>query len=769
MGEPVPRGTLVRSKSLRLPPPGAEPQEGGSPLRRHGSLRMVRAPPPPGMSTSLHSMLPRKAPGHRPRGASASGSAEQPWKEHFKRLVQEHDRLQVKYSQLRARLLSQGGKGSLGAPTTGGGPGDLAPIPEDDSPDGELPPAALHAKDDLQLQGQLRSAQRAYWDLVLGAEPSQDPAALVLSLLDQLDSTQAELGSLRGRVESLREALRQREQEVASCRDALHDYQLEMEEQRASQQAIRARMADLQAQLREAQEGQEFLQAERATLVEAQLEAQAQAQRLREALDQNLREALEGQRDLTHFKKNLKNQGNPKNIKASYFNPTIKKSSQTIVASRGVKRARLVSQATLLSLLLHVHTKHNFYRGQGPITPLIFKYHNQSPEVTKASTESPSCFPFTAAAARSRRCTVTAGALGGSFPVGPRSKATARSSPSTSQSARKTLITRLGKWRCFIECQAHTPVEAFLTPPPKKNSLEVKTDPVHDVCGAPPPLPAKGSLVRAVLSPLAPPSGAPGEARGEGKPVGTVPPFRTVEARAPDRLLPALAALAVRLVRLQARVQARALDQLASGRAQRESLEQRLGSVCREHAGCGHLGQQLSMSQAQVQALEARLLELREAHARQVELLLQQLEEQKEKQRCLQAVNQEQARQLREELLPPQGFLCQADAICDRLQLRQQVESLREGLVLREEQLRGLASKFSRFKQAYEDNYQRATEDIDKLDTMLERVIETLETEPEAVSACPALQRLLESLRGSSNCWGPPSRPSVGRRTDPEP
>ena len=83
------------------------------------------------------------------------------------------------------------------------------------------------------------------------------------------------------------------------------------------------------------------------------------------------------------------------------------------------RRNREVSQATFLSLLLRVHTKHNFYRGREPITPLIFKYQNQSPEVTKvASTKPPSCFQFAAAAARSRRCTVTAGALGGSFPVG---------------------------------------------------------------------------------------------------------------------------------------------------------------------------------------------------------------------------------------------------------------------------------------------------------------------------------------------------------------
>lgn len=93
-------------------------------------------------------------------------------------------------------------------------------------------------------------------------------------------------------------------------------------------------------------------------------------------------------------------------------------------------------------------------------------------------------------------------------------------------------------------------------------------------------------------------------------------------------------------------------------------------------------------------------------------------------------------------------FSAEADALCAKLRLRQELERSREELLLKDEQLRALAAKFGRFRKAYEDNYQRATDDIDKLDTMLERVIETLEGESEVVSSCPALAQLLHNLRG---------------------
>ncbi|XP_037502265.1 uncharacterized protein LOC119376545 [Rhipicephalus sanguineus] len=58
-----------------------------------------------------------------------------------------------------------------------------------------------------------------------------------------------------------------------------------MEAQRATHEAQRSRVHDLQVQLGEAREGCEFLQAERATLAEAQLESEAEMRRLRGLLE----------------------------------------------------------------------------------------------------------------------------------------------------------------------------------------------------------------------------------------------------------------------------------------------------------------------------------------------------------------------------------------------------------------------------------------------------------------------------------------------------
>ncbi|KAH7955903.1 hypothetical protein HPB52_004877 [Rhipicephalus sanguineus] len=159
-------------------------------------------------------------------------------------------------------------------------------------PDGELPPCVrdspllmgLHLEAQ-RLQQELRRAQRAYWDLVLGSDCGDDSAEVVVDLLSQLEKRDTELSRARGRCERLSEALAQSEREVAACRDALHDYQLQMEAQRATHEAQRSRVHDLQVQLGEAREGCEFLQAERATLAEAQLESEAEMRRLRGLLE----------------------------------------------------------------------------------------------------------------------------------------------------------------------------------------------------------------------------------------------------------------------------------------------------------------------------------------------------------------------------------------------------------------------------------------------------------------------------------------------------
>ncbi|KAH8039515.1 hypothetical protein HPB51_007417 [Rhipicephalus microplus] len=268
-----------------------------------------------------------------------------------------------------------------------------------------------------------------------------------------------------------------------------------------------------------------------------------------------------------------------------------------------------------------------------------------------------------------------------------------------------------------------------------------------------------------------------------GKPVGTVPPFRTVAATdskptagtggagvgGHERAVAELASLSGKLVRIHSLMQARVQERLRTDHEQIEELKQNLDTVCCQKAQCGlevgELRRQRDQACEHAQRLEQQMASLQDSHAREVELLFQQMGDLKEKNRCLSAVNQEQGRQLQEEL-SKRGFSSEADAICAKLQLRQELEQLREELLLKDEQLRALAAKFGRFRKAYEDNYQRATDDIDKLDTMLERVIETLEAEPETVSSCPALRQLLHNLRGGGAGDATASTPSGDSATN---
>ncbi|KAH8039517.1 hypothetical protein HPB51_007419 [Rhipicephalus microplus] len=167
--------------------------------------------------------------------------------------------LKVKYGRLRAHLVERECRRDQQQQQQPGpkGGGPLAPIPEDeaDSPDGEVPSCVrdspllmgLHLEAQ-RLQQELRRAQRAYWDLVLGSDCGDDSAEVVVDLLSQLEKRDTELSRARGRCERLSEALAQSEREVAACRDALHDYQLQMEAQRATHEAQRSRVHDLQLQ-----------------------------------------------------------------------------------------------------------------------------------------------------------------------------------------------------------------------------------------------------------------------------------------------------------------------------------------------------------------------------------------------------------------------------------------------------------------------------------------------------------------------------------------
>ncbi|XP_077535070.1 uncharacterized protein LOC144146961 isoform X2 [Haemaphysalis longicornis] len=919
------RSTLARSKSLRLPRPTAAPQskddssqpEGSCQLRRHGSMRIIGGPGAVSMSASYHGSLqqPEPQPTRKPQAPSLPTRRARPehprvpaptnggaiggslparhspdeeekslaWKEHFARLVQEHDRLQVKYGRLRAHVVERECRQQQQAKSGGGGGGGggggplLAPIPEDeaDSPDGELPPCVresplllgLHLEAQ-RLQHDLRRAQRAYWDLVLGNDPGDDSAEVVVNLLAQLEKKDTELCRARGRGERLSESLAQSEREVAACRDALHDYQLQMEAQRDAHDALKARIHDLQVQLGEAREGCEFLQAERTTLAEAQCEAEAEIRRLRGLLEA----ALETSRILYQRCSKLFAKCQQKSARLCQLESQLESQRPSPEASSG--QAALVAQlsaklqaflkTSVLFAASHLQLDSEVLdeimddlEGSGDersssssssaapsaesvvprkdpsrLPPLVLAegggttFANGDSEPNSSygtpvddelpptgippATEHSSLVRAVLQAAAEGASRNTNGVEGGENVERPplvAMRPTVNGGEISEKLAerRNTCVVE----RTLVECNGTRgggdlegpvllPVSVSEEPneprhqPGGSGSSRANGFHVADV----PTFSRQSShcLANGVGSGVVSGSSSSesnllngGCASGHdedaaaqscviGKPVGTVPPFRTVTdgggsgksagvtgtaggnsagSSGQERSLAELASLSGKLVRILSLMQARVQERLRTDHEQIEELKQNLDTVCLQKAQCGletgELRRQRDQACERAQRLEQQMAALQDGHTREVELLFQQMGDLKEKNRCLVAVNEEQSRQLAEELQRVRGggcFSAEADALCAKLRLRQELERSREELLLKDEQLRALAAKFGRFRKAYEDNYQRATDDIDKLDTMLERVIETLEGESEVVSSCPALAQLLHNLRG---------------------
>lgn len=800
------------------------------------------------------------------------------WKEHFARLVQEHDRLQVKYGRLRAHVVERECRQQQQAKSGGGGGGGgggplLAPIPEDeaDSPDGELPPCVresplllgLHLEAQ-RLQHELRRAQRAYWDLVLGNDPGDDSAEVVVNLLAQLEKKDTELCRARGRGERLSESLAQSEREVAACRDALHDYQLQMEAQRDAHDALKARIHDLQVQLGEAREGCEFLQAERTTLAEAQCEAEAEIRRLRGLLEAALEtsrilyqrcsklfaKCQQKSARLTQLESQLESQrpAVPETSASSQALAQLSaklqaflKTSVLFAASHlqldsevldeimddlegsGDERSSSSSSSTALSaesvvprkdptrlppLLLAEGGGTAFANGDSePNSSYGTPVDDELPPTSLPATTEHSSLVRAVLQAAAEGATRNANGGGGDDGGGlerlPPVTVNGGEISEKLAERRNTCVVE----RTLVECNgtgAGGDLEGPVLLPVSvvEESGELRRQPGGSTGGSSrangfhvPDVPSfsrqsSHCLTNGVVGAVSGSSSSENNLLNGGsvpghdedaaaqsciisKPVGTVPPFRTVTdgggksagvagsgggnsagSSGQERSLAELASLSGKLVRILSLMQARVQERLRTDHEQIEELKQNLDTVCRQKAQCGletgELRRQRDQACERAQRLEQQMAALQDGHTREVELLFQQMGDLKEKNRCLSAVNEEQSRQLHEELQRVRGFAAEADAICAKLRLRQELERLREELLLRDEQLRGLAAKFGRFRKAYEDNYQRATDDIDKLDTMLERVIETLEGEPEVVSGCPALAQLLHNLRGGA-------------------
>lgn len=180
-------------------------------------------------------------------------------------------------------------------------------------------------------------------------------------------------------------------------------------------------------------------------------------------------------------------------------------------------------------------------------------------------------------------------------------------------------------------------------------------------------------------------------------------------------------------MRIESRTQARVLESLRTHHKKIEEVKQNLDTMCRENTRCGQkavkLRRQRDQARKRGQHLEKKTGLLRDLYSGGIQFLTERVEN-VEKNRRLSAVNTQQWCFLREQL-SRQNHSCLSYVICFQLELQMEVERLcRE---LRRKEVRSLDAVFDRFRNASE-NYLAAI-DIMERDTMLRRVIQSLEAE----------------------------------------
>jgi len=110
-----------------------------------------------------------------------------------------------------------------------------------------------------------------------------------------------------------------------------------------------------------------------------------------------------------------------------------------------------------------------------------------------------------------------------------------------------------------------------------------------------------------------------------------------------------------------------------------------------------------------------------------------------EKYRCSESVNQELKNMIEEsnkDSLSSQSINA----------LRLEMVSLKESLAMKEEMLDKLSSKYARNRKVWEENDRKATQEIKKLDDIVDHVIETLKSLPENLKHSESIQEILELL-----------------------
>ncbi|XP_035219592.1 myosin-11-like, partial [Stegodyphus dumicola] len=159
----------------------------------------------------------------------------------------------------------------------------------------------------------------------------------------------------------------------------------------------------------------------------------------------------------------------------------------------------------------------------------------------------------------------------------------------------------------------------------------------------------------------------------------------------------------------------------------------------------------------QTEELLTQLQQVKNSHAEEKEKILQKNIELTEKISCLEAVNAEQTEQIKNEVQrmmsilvaePNSEFLSNAQAICDKLNLKQEIAKLKATISQKEVIIQQLAQKFKRATTTLEEDLRKAEKEIRFLDNVIGKVFVVLQSNPDLAQNHEAFRNLMSLASG---------------------
>ncbi|XP_013789050.1 sperm-associated antigen 5-like [Limulus polyphemus] len=742
-------------------------------------------------------------------------------KPHLRRLTEEHEKLQMEYARLRVQHIELATAQTLGSPNlrkdfTGvsspGNPSDLRTKQEICDQERRLREQLKQQEnlitgyrdEVLRLQGEARHFQRKYWEQVMSSDASEveleDASQQIIYLIERLESKQKELNQANVKIRQAEERLSSCNRELQQCRDAIDDYQSQLEGAEAQNALLQWQVKDLEGDVAEGRDSLEFLQVERSTLTETIQELENSLQLAREKMEQDKAHIGQFMDRCRRLYAKIQDKGLQNQVLQAQIDATEGR-ARDLLLSQG---AELSTTALALTQLgYHAHSVLNMmveYAGkdlglnQEVLDEIISDAEEtDSDDAVKRPEGTVNADVSNNLESKMNKLEKSSDLRGGdsvdndsNIPSDPMQKlrsvsfvqaviqafegTKSGSDDHSSTSSSKETSPKLDRKTYQTAAGVFSHQEEGNTKLLNGESDQIIEEPLLSEDSGVPDSKVPGSAFRPVglATPFRPKSMKPQVANlyklQEEENPEECSANKQLQSSSLESMVKKVSQLFQKMTNVTELIHEGYKSQLASMSEENKTLKEKVQLLEEQE---DQLQKEVEAKDDILERTTAKLGEVSEqqkkeveSHQKELDRLQKQVEQLWEKNCCLEAVNVEQSRQIKEEIkktvetAPQQmgmGYMLNALTICDKLALKQEIARLKKALETKEELLHNMAEKYARNKKVWEENCQKAEVEVQMLDDVIYQCVDTLQGIPEVVNSCESLRKLMAILNGGAS------------------